>query len=124
MKRIENDINGNPRLQFNATLLSISTATLVNRNGKNYKVISMEFIGNGGVVETCSGFIYEGNYSHGVEVGKEYLAQATLMPDGGVIVTMSHLAANAERPNAEMFAFDASDVAQAAASKQTAFTAK
>lgn len=124
MKRIENDINGNPRLQFNATLLSISNTTLTNRNGKNYKVVSVEFINND-TINKCSGFIFEGNYSHGVTVGEEYLAQATLMPDGGVIVNMSHLPANAERPSADMFAFDATDVAQAAsAAKQTAFNAK
>jgi len=103
MRQIENDINGNTRLRFEAKLLNISDAVLLNTNQKNYKIVGLEFVMPSGIVKQSSGFCFEGNYKYGVEVGKTYMSQVTLFDDGSAIINMSHLPATA-RPTADMFA--------------------
>lgn len=97
-KKIENSPAGNTRLQGTVRLLSdLNTATILqNSNGKNYKVITVEFLTSSGEVKQCGAAIYEGNYSKGgVEKGKEYLATVTIAPnaEGKMIpyMQMSHL---------------------------------
>lgn len=99
-KQIANSPTGNVRLQGSVKLVSdLETATILqNSNGKNYKVITVEFVTASGEVKSCGAAIYEGNYSKGgVEKGKEYLATVTIAPnaDGKMIpyMQMSHLVA-------------------------------
>lgn len=103
MKKIENDSNGNPRVQFNGTLLSkISDNIFTNVNGKNYKVATVQYAAASGEIKQATVMVYEGNYSHpslqGKElaVGNDYRCTATrLVRDGkpSVIIQMSHLLA-------------------------------
>ena len=109
MKQIENDNKGNQRIQFFAKLLSISEKTLENVNKTEYKVCSVEFEDAAGNTQHSSGIMYMGNFEHGVKVGEKYLAVATLFepteayPQGSVLIQVSHLLANADRPSLDMF---------------------
>ena len=62
-------------------LTDIEKATILqNSNGKNYKVITVEFVTASGEVKPCGAAIYEGNYSKGgIEKDKEYLATVTFV---------------------------------------------
>ena len=122
IRQIENDINGNKRFQFGATLLSLGKTVLKNSNGKNYRVGSIEFADKNGEVRQSSCMIYEGNYNHkslkgkDLEVGTEYLTTATLTVYEGkpsVIVQLSHLPATAPRAEADWFAEEAEVVNKA-----------
>ena len=106
MKQIENDLKGNPRVSFNATLLSVSANVLENVNGTKYRVANVEFADREGTIQKSSALMYEKNFSYGVIVGKEYLSTATLT-DRGALIAVSHLEAGADRPTAEMFFADA-----------------
>lgn len=105
MRPIDPDTNGNQRVQFNATLKSLSEKVLTNVNGKNYRIATIDFEDAKGVKQTTSAMVFEGNYSHGMSLGKEYLCTAT-MTQQGVIVNVSHLDANAGRADVDMFVFD------------------
>lgn len=105
MKKIENDLKGNPRVSFTGKLLSVSANVLQNVNGTSYRVANIEFADNDSVIQKSSGLMYEKNYAHGVIVGKEYLCTATLTSQGA-IVAVSHLEAGADRPSADMFFSD------------------
>ena len=95
MKQIENDQAGNMRLQFSAKLISnLPETTLQNSNGKNYKVVNIEFTDVKGNVRQAGAAIYEGNYSHGVVKGETYLTTVTITEKANYI-QMSHLTANA-----------------------------
>jgi len=106
MKKIENDINGRERVQFESTLLKVSDNILTNKNGKDYRVCSIEFADVNGVIQQSSALMFESNFKHGVQPGKKYLTTATFTEQDGepsVIVNVSHLEANADRPSIEMF---------------------
>jgi len=107
-----NPQTGNPQAQFQAVLKSISEKTLQNSNNKNYKVVGVEFENASGNKQLASAAIYEGNYSKGIEVGKNYLTTVTIV-DGKAYMQMSHLE-NAAQATADDFGFDASQVAVAA----------
>lgn len=116
MKRIANDNQGNPRVQFTAKLESISENTFENVNGKLYKAVTVSFKDIKGNPASATGIIYEGNYKRGVEPGKEYLTVAT-QTEKGVLITMSHLT-SAERPTADMFDFSEAEVEVKSTSKE------
>ena len=109
-KKIDDSINGQPRYQGSVKLLSdIETATILqNSNGKNFKVITVEYVSNKGEVKQCGSSIYEGNYSKGgIEKGKKYLATVTIAPNADGQLTpymqMSHLAAGGGYADLEDF---------------------
>lgn len=103
MKQIENDQAGNMRIQFSAKLMSnLPETTLQNSNGKNYKVVNIEFTDVNGNVRQAGAAIYEGNYSYGVTKGESYLATVTITEKGNYI-QMSHLTANAGRVETSAF---------------------
>lgn len=114
MKQVENDVNGNPKFQFAAKLLSVSEKVLANVNGTEYRVISVEFTDVKGTTQKASGIMYEKNYAHGVKVGETYSATATITAQGPLIVA-SHLDANADRPTADMFGVPTTQAATAPA---------
>ena len=106
MRKIKNSLTGKEEMQFTGKLLSISEKVLSNSNGKNYKVVSIEFPDVNGEVQVASGIIYEGNYKNGVEVGKSYLCTAS-EANGQAYIHMSHLTGGADRPTLDMFGFAA-----------------
>lgn len=87
---IVND-NGNQEVKFYATLIAeLPTQSRANSNGTNYKIANIEFADADGVLQEGTAMIYEGNYRHGVEVGRSYLTTAEF--DGeSVYLRMSHL---------------------------------
>lgn len=101
-----NSTTGAQEASFGAKLLSISEKTLVNSNGKDYKVGSIEFKNING--ETCrtSAFIYKGNYDYGMEIGETYLTRATAGDKGGVLINVSHLVYGGQRATEDMFGFE------------------
>lgn len=109
MKQIENDNKGRTRIQFNAKLTSVSANVLQNVNGTSYRVCNIEFVDNNGVIQKTTAIMYEKNYEHGVTEGTEYVSTATLFepteqyPKGSVLIQVSHLTANADRPSLDMF---------------------
>ena len=104
MKESINEVTNQKQVQFTGTLLSISDKSFVNTNGKNYKVVSVEFKDIKGFKQKASGLIYEGNYKNGVTIGEDYLCTASAT-EKGVIIQMSHLNGSADRPTTEMFGF-------------------
>lgn len=76
---------------FSGRLVSLSDSTLTNTNGKNYKVGSIEFVNAQGELVTRNCQVYEGNYSKGMELNKDYRATARKGDDGGVYIQLSHL---------------------------------
>jgi len=110
MRKIENDQNGNTRVAFGATLLSIAEKVLELNNEKKtqYRPASIKFTDANGVVQTTSCMIFEKNVAKGMVVGNEYHAVATLLP-AGPIITLAPFAPNADRPTQDMFAVEASE---------------
>ena len=106
MKFSINPVNGNQEANFSAKLISMSETTLSNSNNKNYKIATIEFKDINNETQRISAFIYEGNYKYGMTIGESYLATASQVNDS-VIVRLSHLVSNANRPNADMFGFEA-----------------
>lgn len=123
MKRIENDQNGNPRMQFGGKLVSpLSTTVLELNNAKRtkYKIANVEFINAKGQAVQRSATIFEGNYSKGeLTVGETYLCTVTMVTnkETGEItpyIKMSHLVADADRATADDFDFvEVEDTAEA-----------
>lgn len=107
MKKVINKITGNVEFEFSGKMIApLSETTLQNSNGKNFKLATIEFVDVNGVIQKASAMIYEGNYSKGVEVGKEYLCVAR-KSDGKIYIQMSHLIAGAGFASEDMFdAFD------------------
>ena len=103
-----NPTTGVPQAQFPATLKSIRTTILQNTNGKNYKVVSLEFENANGTKQLASAAIYEGNYSKGIEVGKTYLTTVSIV-EGKAYLQMSHLE-NAAMATADDFGFALDEV--------------
>lgn len=104
-----NPVTGLQQAQFQAKLISApSEKTLQNSNGKNFKVVTIEFENSKGVKVQRSASIYEGNYSKGITPGKSYLTTATIA-DKNVYLQMSHLE-NATRAELEDFEMASSAV--------------
>lgn len=107
-----NPTTGNQEARFEATLLSIADSTRQNSNGTNFKIVSIEFADVNGELQTSSAIAYEGNYNHGMEVGKKYLATATLSGDS-VFINVSHLTYMMNtRATVDMFGFAISEAAE------------
>ena len=106
MKFSINPVNGNQEANFSAKLISMSEATLVNSNNKNYKIATIEFKDINNESQRTTSFIYEGNYKYGMTLGESYLATASQVNDG-VIVRLSHLVSSGNRASADMFGFEA-----------------
>lgn len=87
---IVND-NGNQEVKFYATLIAeLPTQSRANSNGTNYKIANIEFADADGVLQEGTAMIYEGNYKHGLEVGRSYLTTAEF--DGETVyLRLSHL---------------------------------
>lgn len=112
MKKIVNPTTGAIEFQIEAKMVTpLSEVTLTNKNGKNYKLTTIEFADKNGEVQRASAAIYEGNYSKGVKVGEAYLATARKADDGKIYLQMSHLPAGAGFATADMFdSFDEAPV--------------
>lgn len=110
MRKIENDQNGNTRIAFGATLLSIAEKPLELNNAKKtlYHPANIEFVDAHGVVQKTTCMIFAKNVAKGMEVGKDYHAVATLLP-AGPIITLAPFAPNADRPTQDMFAIEVAD---------------
>ena len=102
MKDAGKNLAGNQQFTFEGTLLSVGTTVLQNSNKKNYKIANIEFADVNGVIQTATAAIYEGNYSKGIKVGKEYLTTATIVGDKAWL-QMSHLVAGAGVATVSMF---------------------
>jgi hypothetical protein len=104
MKKIQNPTTGAVEFQFNAKLVSpLGETTLQNSNGKNYKIVTIEFEDVNSNIQKTSAAIYEGNYSKGeLKQGESYLATARVN-DGKVYIQMSHLVAGAGFATTDMF---------------------
>jgi hypothetical protein len=100
---IVND-NGNQEVKFYATLIAeLPTQSRANSNGTNYKIANIQFADADGVLQEGTAMIYEGNYRHGLEVGRSYLTTAEF--DGeSVYLRMSHLEARI-KAEPSMFGF-------------------
>ena len=83
--------NGNEQVKFYARLVKeLPIQSRANSNGTNYKIANIEFADADGELQEGTAMIYEGNYKHGVEVGRAYLTTAEF--DGeNVYLRMSHL---------------------------------
>lgn len=105
-----NPVTGLQQAQFQAKLISTpSEKTLQNSNGKNFKVVTIEFENSKGETVRRSASIYEGNYSKGnLTVGKTYLTTATISGKD-VYLQMSHLE-NASRAELDDFAVASAEV--------------
>ena len=112
MKKVVNSLTGKTEFQIEAKMLTpLSETTLINKNGKNYKLTAIEFADKDGTIQKANAAIYEGNYSKGVQVGETYLATARKADDGKIWIQMSHLLAGASFATADMFdAFDETPV--------------
>jgi len=108
MKFTTNEQTGHQQATFSSELLSISDTVMQNSNNKNFKVVGLKFKDSHGVIQKSTGIIYEGNYSKGVEVGRDYLTTATLVGKD-VYLQMSHLESLDGRADASMFAFEAAE---------------
>ena len=104
MEKKVNPMTGQTEWHFAGKLLKeLSEVTLQNSNRKNYKLATIEFVDAQAVVQTASAMIYEGNYSKGVTVGKEYNCVARKGTDNQIYIQMSHLEPNANRATIDMF---------------------
>lgn len=112
MKKVINPVTKQVEFQIEAKMVTpLSETTLTNKNGKNYKLTTIEFADKNGEVQRASAVIYEGNYSKGVKVGEAYLATARKADDGKIYLQMSHLPASAGFATSDMFeAFDEAPV--------------
>lgn len=113
-----NPTTGVPQAQFSATLKSIGTTILQNTNGKNYKIVSVEFENAANKKQLASAAIYEGNYSKGIEVGKTYLTTVSIN-EGKAYLQMSHLE-NAAQATLDDFGFDTAELGVTATATTTA----
>ena len=129
MKQIENDNKGRTRIQFNAKLISVSANVLQNVNGTSYRICNIEFVDNNGVIQKTTAIMYENNFKHGVTPKEEYSAVATIFepteqyPKGSVLIQVSHLPANADRPSLDMFLGATADSVAVATVKETGVVA-
>lgn len=122
MKRIEDSQNGQARFQFGGKVISdLSETTLTNTNGKEYKVVTVEFTSVHGEIKQAGAAIYAGNYNHpdcvaagGIKKNQTYLCTATIVPmeDGSkrAYIQMSHLLFTGGYADADDFAYE--EVAQ------------
>lgn len=107
MKFEINPVTNRPEAKFSAKLITLSAKTLENSKGTNYKVATIEFVDDDGVLQRTSGFVFEGNYSKGMKIGETYLATAAIMDNGqDALIQVSHLIANGERATAAMFGYN------------------
>lgn len=116
MKTVINSQTGNPEVQFEGKLLSISPNVFQLNNDKQtpYRVASVEFVNNQGEVKVSSALVYEANYSYGMKPGITYLCRAIKTPgQTAPLVTMSHLVAT-ERASFDDFNFDVVEAAAVA----------
>ena len=117
----KNATTGLAQAQFQAKLISpLSETTLQNSNGKNYKLVTLEFENSKGVPQQASAAIYEGNYSKGaLTPGTSYLTTVTIGEDNKAYLQMSHLQ-NAAQATADDFGFDEAEIGVTATTAQVA----
>ena len=112
MKFEINETTNNQEASFGAKLLSMSQKPLENANGTIYRIANIEFEDINGKTQKSSAMVYEGNYNYGMEIGKTFLAKATLS-DGQVYLQVSHLEYNGTRATVDMFGFEVEATAPA-----------
>jgi hypothetical protein len=105
MKFEINETTNNQEASFGAKLLSMSEKPLENTNGTIYRIANIEFEDINGKTQKSSAMVYEGNYNYGMEIGKTFLAKATLS-EGQVYLQVSHLEFNGSRATVDMFGFE------------------
>lgn len=119
MKKIENDQNGNLRMQFAGKLVAPLSETVLELNNAKrtkYRIASIEFTNAKGQTVQRSAAIFEGNYSKGpLTVGENYLCTVTMTTNsetGEIIpyIQMSHLVAGVGRATADDFDFEVVEV--------------
>lgn len=112
MKFEINEVTNNQEASFGAKLLSMSQKPLENANGTLYRIANIEFEDINGNTQKSSAMVYEGNYNYGMEIGKTFLAKATLSA-GQVYLQVSHLEFNGTRATVDMFGFEVEATAPA-----------
>jgi hypothetical protein len=112
MKFEINETTNNQEASFGAKLLSMSEKPLENTNGTIYRIANIEFEDINGKTQKSSAMVYEGNYNYGMEIGKTFLAKATLS-EGQVYLQVSHLEFNGSRATVDMFGFEVEATAPA-----------
>lgn len=117
----KNEQTGLAQAQFQAKLISpLSETTLQNSNGKNYKLVTLEFENSKGIAQQASAAIYEGNYGKGpLTPGTSYLTTVTIGADNKAYLQMSHLQ-NAAQATADDFGFDEAEIGVTATTAQVA----
>lgn len=105
MKFEINETTNNQEASFGAKLLSISQKPLENSNGTYYRIANIEFEDINGKLQKSSAMVYEKNFAYGMEIGKTFLAKASLSGKN-VYITVSHLEYNGTRATVDMFGFE------------------
>ncbi|MDC7994034.1 hypothetical protein [Altibacter sp. HG106] len=99
-----NEETGEMGFSFTAKLLRLGETILQNSNETNYKIAEVKFMLPSGEEVERTAMVYEKNYEHGLEVGKNYLTTVTFDEvDGTPYLRMSHLQ-NVQRASAADFA--------------------
>lgn len=102
-RQVLNELSGENEFLFNAKLTKINDKTLKNTNGKEYKIVNLNFdLPNGENVERTA-ICYESNYKYGIEEGKTYLCTLSFDSTGKPQLKMSHLSSGS-RASIEDFA--------------------
>lgn len=93
--KVFNERTGKDEYQFVATLKSeLSSNTLQNSNGTEYKLCTIEFPNKDGEMIERSASVFAGNYNHpdaDFEIGKDYLATLQIADNGNRYIHLSHL---------------------------------
>lgn len=110
MRQVKNETTGQMDVLFSAELLTLTENVLQNSNGKNFKIAGIKFKDKNGKEQKATAMVYEGNYQHGLEIGKDYLATASKGEDGNVYIRLSHLEYVDNRATVEMFDFSETEV--------------
>lgn len=116
MKFTKNE-QGQMQAQFSSKLLSVGSNVLKNVNDTEYRIVGIKFEDAKGVEQEVTAIMYESNFKHGVEVGKNYLTTAT-QTDQGVFLQVSHLESIDKRATDDMFDFAHAIVSETVETKQ------
>ncbi len=90
-KEIFNPETGEAEYQFGAKLLQVGETVLQNSNGKDFKIVNLQFNLPSGEMVERSAICYASNYDHGIEPGKTYVSSLSFDLDGDPQLRMSHL---------------------------------
>lgn len=103
-----NPVTKNKVIVTNGTLRSVSNKPNTNKNGKQYRVVTVELLNKHGKKETYTGFMNEKNFAYGVTLGESYLTRIEKTDRPNPLIIVSHLHAGARATN-DSFNWDEGD---------------